>query len=259
MIGRLLLSVLPKRCSIALLTQRELKAGELELARIKHLNGSGLFIDVGANRGIYARVAREVGFHVLAFEPNPRLARYIRAWSPPAIEIREELVSSAEGFASIAIPLNSRGSEEDGLASVDMQRIGRQHEHVREIRVPCVSLDSLELKEVAFIKIDVEGHELDVLRGAVATLQRCNPMVQVEIEERHRNGGVESCRALFEGLGYKGYFVKEKTVRDISSLSLAEDQDLKNVGNRARYVNNFYFMSDDSQLDWLRMAAAADK
>jgi FkbM family methyltransferase len=45
---------------------------------------------------------------------------------------------------------------------------------------PLLSLDSLELPRVDFIKIDVEGMEVEVLQGAMHTLKRCKPMMLIE-------------------------------------------------------------------------------
>ena len=47
-------------------------------------------------------------------------------------------------------------------------------------QAPLLLLDSLELPRVDFIKIDVEGMELEVLQGAMSTLKRCKPMMLIE-------------------------------------------------------------------------------
>ena len=56
---------------------------------------------------------------------------------------------------------------------------------VQSIDVPVKRLDDLHLDQVGLIKIDVEGHELAVLRGAADTLTRNRPAVLAEAEERH--------------------------------------------------------------------------
>jgi len=47
--------------------------------------------------------------------------------------------------------------------------------------VNTVTIDSLQLPRVDFIKIDVEGHELEVLRGSRETLEKYHPILMVEI------------------------------------------------------------------------------
>jgi hypothetical protein len=51
--------------------------------------------------------------------------------------------------------------------------------------VPRVTLDSLGLTGVTFVKLDIEGHELHALRGARETIRRDRPTLLLELEERH--------------------------------------------------------------------------
>jgi hypothetical protein len=52
------------------------------------------------------------------------------------------------------------------------------------------------------VKLDAEGAEYEVLRGARETLARCRPVLSVEIEERHRPGSTYAVPAFLDGLGY---------------------------------------------------------
>jgi len=67
---------------------------------------------------------------------------------------------------------------------------------------PVVSLDSLEMERLDFIKLDVEGAQSPVLRGAEATLSACRPSVLVEVLD-----GEEAVFDVFKSMGYE---VKEK-------------------------------------------------
>lgn len=66
-------------------------------------------------------------------------------------------------------------------------------------RVPVVPLDKLQLTKCDFIKIDVEGMEIDVVAGAVRLIEECRPILYVE------NDRAEKQRALIERLTAHGY------------------------------------------------------
>jgi hypothetical protein len=66
-------------------------------------------------------------------------------------------------------------------------------------RVPVVTIDSLELPACALIKVDVEGMELDVLRGATQTIKRHRPRLFVE------NNGTDRSPPLISWLLEQGY------------------------------------------------------
>jgi hypothetical protein len=68
-----------------------------------------------------------------------------------------------------------------------------------EQNVELRTLDSLNLQDVGFVKIDVEGHELDVLRGGAETIQRNRPHLLIEVRENH----LTEIRDLLLAWGYR--------------------------------------------------------
>jgi Methyltransferase FkbM domain len=90
--------------------------------------------------------------------------------------------------------------------------------------VPMLRLDDAGLMDIAAIKIDVEGAELEVLRGAWMTLQRWRPLLSIEIEERHRTGSTRAVPELLRDLGYEGWFEFYGEWRRIEQLDLATMQ-----------------------------------
>jgi hypothetical protein len=93
-------------------------------------------------------------------------------------------------------------------------------------------------RRVALIKCDVEGHELDVFRGAERTLANDRPHLLFECEARHRpNRLVDDVFAHLERLGYRGSFFWASGRRDISDFDVAEHQ----VEGCRPYANNFLF------------------
>jgi hypothetical protein len=117
------------------------------------------------------------------------------------------------------------------------------------MRVPKLRLDDYELREVGFIKIDGEGHELAVLQGAQQTIRASLPNLLVEIEERHRAGAIGDVSAFLTYLGYEGFFILDGKVLPLAQFDKSVHQDPANIGSwkegwerRGVYVNNFFFL-----------------
>lgn len=135
------------------------------------------FVDCGANVGLWSLVAAScVGEGIVhAFEPNPRtfqkLTRNINTLNefPASVNLHEAAVGGAEGFANF-LPLDSHN-----ISSI----VPEPSE--ASISVKITSLDqALNDCRVDAIKIDVEGYELEILRGAVNVLDRWKPWLCVE-------------------------------------------------------------------------------
>jgi len=77
--------------------------------------------------------------------------------------------------------------------------IGQQIDYQKTQKVPLVSVDSLELDRVDFIKIDVEGMEVDALKGALNTIEKYKPILTVEFLK----SGYEPVAQFLAALGYQ--------------------------------------------------------
>jgi FkbM family methyltransferase len=144
------------------------------IARLLH--PGDLALDVGANVGfmtvLMGRWAGPDG-RVMAFEPHPDLFRLLKenvglaARSPSAtVELHNAAVGEVTGQASLVIPPGFETN--DGLAS--LSATPRDSDTV--ISVDVVTLDDLlGDRRVSVLKIDVEGHELSVLKGAARLIE----------------------------------------------------------------------------------------
>lgn len=204
--------------------------------------------DVGANRGLFVYWLLKRGARVLAFEPNPRLARILRLRFPAEmsagrVRLFETALGAAPGDAVLHVP-----RDHSPLATIDGNLAAAVGEPVDEMRVPLARLDDLVPDAVSFIKLDVEGHELNVLEGARRLLVAHRPSLLVEAEERHRPGAVAAVRALLEPLGYQGFFRLDGRMQPIAAFDPARHQspaalgaDGINPAPGAVYVLNFVF------------------
>jgi FkbM family methyltransferase len=147
-------------------------------------------LDIGANYGEYTwLLARLVGpkGRVYAFEPYPETAHAL-AWGTRIFGLKHvSVVPQAVGLRTGTVRLGLPISESThglihGQIHVDPNSEGTG---------PCVPVTSIDafcqrqaVDQVALIKIDVEGYELNVLKGASHTIAECNPWIICEIEER---------------------------------------------------------------------------
>jgi len=163
-------------------------------------------IDVGANIGLWSYRMAKIFSKVYAFEINEGIAENLVAYQSKKIEIIHCGLSSEPGDATLYIPV-SKGVVMNGWASLQPGNCPDTQEHVTK-PVKVRPLDSFSIRDVSFIKIDVEGHEIEVLRGAVETISASRPVVLVEVKETN----VETVYSFFKALDYEEVVVEDATV-----------------------------------------------
>lgn len=206
-------------------------------------------LDIGANAGGYANALCKLGGRVVAVEANPVLASELRRMFQGRAEVINAAASNVDGEIMLRIPL--KGSSAAGLATVETDNLLGGSD-VQTVAVPAMRIDDLDLPDVGFIKIDVEGHELAVLEGARNTIARCRPTLLVEAENRHRKDAVESVAAFLDTLGYVGFMLVDgRTLTSLGgfdpdvhqAVSAADYEHLDHGYAPKGYVNNFIFVA----------------
>jgi len=195
--------VLGEKALLRLEVLDHLWRGEPELRLVNRLCAPDkVAVDVGANIGIYTYLMSRHARHVVAYEPNPMLARRLRALFPRA-DIRNAAVSSRAGVVRLGMPVqNGRPLHE--LASIADTFEDSAEREVFD--VDAVTLDGERLGNVGFLKVDVERHEREALGGALEMIRRCRPIVMTEVTPLlYERGLVETFRFLTD-LGYRGWF-----------------------------------------------------
>jgi FkbM family methyltransferase len=197
-----------------------------------------LAIDIGANSGLYTYVLSKNFEYVEAFEPIKEITNKLRVYANGKnINLNFIALSDHLGSATLNIPTISN-RKEYGLATLN------PFEGVKtQLQVEIKTLDDYHYDCIDLIKIDVEGHELDVIRGGLKTIQRCKPVLLVEIEGRHLNGAsIEYVFEYIKSLGYEGFFLKNNHIHNLNLFSYEHDQKahLSDVMSK-NYINNFFF------------------
>ena len=144
----------------------------------RHILPSSTVIDVGANIGLSTILLARLARRVIAYEPSPPnaalLRRNLALNGITNVEVRAAAASSEPGTLRFHVAQYGAGSHVVTAGHVSGDAI-------EAIDVPAVPLDGEALPTIAFIKIDAEGHEPDVLAGARRLLARDRPLIYTEV------------------------------------------------------------------------------
>lgn len=210
-----------------------------------HLAPGDTALDVGGHKGAFTwwmRHAVGAAGQVDVFEPQPTLAAALQAmvrdrgWRN--VRVEHLGLSSSPGVLSLLVPPGgpSPGASFERPASDDAAGDA--------IDVPVSTIDDWveehQRNNVRLIKVDVEGHELEVFRGAQRTLGTQGPALLFECEQRHRaSGSVEGVFRYLESLGYRGQAITNDGLLALDRFDPARHQ-VKD--SPLGYVNNFWFL-----------------
>jgi FkbM family methyltransferase len=146
-------------------------------------------VDIGAHIGMWSFYLARAFSKVEAFEPLPA---HCECWSKNVTASNARLHQMALGATPAMIGMVEKPNH-TGAARVSGSG-----------KIPMNRLDSFDLTEVDFIKIDVEGWELPVVQGARCTIERCRPLMIIEQKgNEHMHHGVrfEASQWLMDELG----------------------------------------------------------
>ncbi len=211
----------------------------------ERLRPGGTAVDVGCFKGAYTYWMRRcVGAagEVVAFEPQPKQVAYLRGvvaamkWQNVTIEAQG--VSAAPGELQLFTPAS--GHEATFVARK------AEEQPCETTVVPVTTLDVFFANRSAkpdFVKIDVEGHELEVLQGTRETFSANRPTLLVECETRHRpDGDVRPVFELLASLGYEGSFFLGNQRRPLAEFDPLQHQRIEPGGKLPPgFANNFVF------------------
>jgi FkbM family methyltransferase len=140
----------------------------VRLRSLQHVKNKRVALDIGANVGLWSRDLSKHFEQVIAFEPVAMFRECLqRNVTGANLTIKDVALGDQQGMIQMIITEGNTG-----------------HTHVdpnsKNGDTHIVRLDSLNLQNVDYIKIDCEGFEYRVLQGAKETIQRCRPVVVIE-------------------------------------------------------------------------------
>lgn len=169
----------------------ELGALSVHLDRVAPHWKSGRAIDAGANIGNHSRHFAQFFETVEAFEPHPRTFALLSVNAPSNVSCHQCALGGEPGQAVLHdLPTNIGGSSLVHESDAPSHRV--------EVR----TIDEFAFKDVGFVKIDVEGFEEHVLRGAHETIERCHPIIVFEQLRSEFDGNETAAIRLLRKSGY---------------------------------------------------------
>jgi FkbM family methyltransferase len=177
----------------------------------QNLSAGGTFWDIGANVGLFSLLASKIvgpGGRVCSFEPSPEVFKLLSANTRGLHSIRAIQcgVGNADAVAAFATQgLSSAASFVEDVTEINQAYLPETP--IRKVEVNIRKVDTLakELGPPRLIKVDVEGFEAEVLKGASWILSNVRPILIIEIHppQLTLSGGTEAL--IFQLLTDHGY------------------------------------------------------
>lgn len=174
------------------------------------VTGVDLVLDVGANLGQTYQRFRRMGYQgpIISFEPNPHVFKQLQAQTGNNWQKVNSAVSSTSGTASFNI---ARSHDHSGLLRGHKSFHGDQSDVMEVVKVPLTTIaDYWKANKLtaasAWLKIDTEGHDLSVMRGAIEIFPSIS-VVEAELSPQPRYEGEEPMRDAINFMGERGFTI----------------------------------------------------
>ena len=217
-------------------------------------------IDIGAAKGGYSWILAPMSQRVVSFEPGYRHYEFFKNC---LFNSNIELYNLALGDSATLVELYSIGENEDSLHTATISKLNplSQMEMAMKHQVRQVTLDGFFEKEIKsgesidFIKIDVEGYELEVVVGGEELVRTFHPLIICEIEARH-NPNYRQVFNFLKEQGYGIFYYDSGQFRNVDLDSIISMQNHKLLDERLsgkvasknnKYINNFIFQHPNSR------------
>lgn len=205
-------------------------------AIVAALPENGVLLDVGANIGLfslYAAFARPDS-RVIAFEPHPKLHACLSRTVQESRIGNLEALRVAAGAAPGTLPLYMDETDSGGHSLLE-EALTNNRSASSRVEVPVLRLDDVArergLQRVDVIKIDVQGFECEVLRGAAGLLRDFKPTLMLELDYRM----ADKVLAAIQG-GYEFRQIGSESWRPLGELAVEAERSLAAGSLQGNYL-----------------------
>ena len=169
------------------------------LPQLKHRS---IFLDISANVGNHTAALGPFFEEVIAFEPNPRTAKILEANAmlfsnvsvcPFGLSDKEECVQTSYQDHNVGAASVTSGNKYKNKVEFHLKVLDEQ-------------LSTEQMSAVSLIKLDVEGHEYEALKGMLRTLRESSPIVLFEVNVPEIVNGTTKAKELLYENGYTNFY-----------------------------------------------------
>jgi FkbM family methyltransferase len=138
-------------------------------------------IDVGSNVGFWSKEMCEKFNHVFSFEPHPE---NIICYKQNLKKFQNYTLydNAVSNVTDIELPLHISSSK---CGNASLFNFHKEITKYNTIKVRVKRIDDFKFEDISFIKIDVQNHEKEVIEGSIETIQRCKPILCLELPNRN--------------------------------------------------------------------------
>lgn len=215
------------------------------------LQPDSVFFDVGVNKGSYLYYAGNLipQKNIFGFEPNPDLYKQIEHLFPE-IHTFQMALSNTKEVLKFKVPIVG-DKEVTGMGTLNVDYVENNETAHKIFDVQTDTLDNFveehNIQKISLIKIDVEGAEMNVIKGGEKTLRKLKPVLLIEVEERHHNKTLWNIIKPVLELGYIPHYLDRETFTLIRLTEKTElNQNIQELTNKAAYLNNFIFLPENN-------------
>lgn len=174
---------------------------------VSMLPSQGTVLDIGANIGVMSVYLKRTNpsWNVIAIEPIPIhvnvMRRVFNKFSLTQIQIIETAVGDLDGKIQMQLPIQD-GVVKHGLAHIKGHQASDENGQAYEVTIQRIDalITSQSISQIIGIKIDVENYELEVLKGAIQTIKKYQPILMIEMWNDAKKS---ACIQIMHDIGYE--------------------------------------------------------
>ena len=187
----------------------------------QYINEDSIVIEGGCHIGLHSVKLSKLSKKLYCYEPLK--SSYDLLLSNLELNNCEnvEVFNNALSDKQSKVKFNWIGNGNPGASGLHDNPMGNINSTPTDIQVKTLTIDSLNLSELDFIKLDVEGYELKALKGGIETIKKFKPIITLECWENHQGySSLTHTQNTFKEIIDLGYSVSSMTYNDYLFLPL---------------------------------------